>query len=111
VNDSTSHPARMRKMLVSALVAAVVVISGCQTLKNQTRADDTGCLGGSSENNTPKTVAMVAGGVVAAAGPAVLIGGIVLDQTPATPPVEAYLAGAGLTTVGVATILVAYAVL
>ena len=47
----------------------------------------------------------IGGGVLAASGPAVAIGGMVLDDKPATPPVEAFVAGAALTASGVLTVV------
>src|SRR4051812_27364885 len=94
------------------LVALVAALGGCRTLDAAAKGDpdDSGALA-APRGNTGKTVVMVAGGIMAAAGPAVIIAGIALDKQPATPPVEAFIAGAGLTAAGVATIIVANAAL
>jgi hypothetical protein len=47
----------------------------------------------------------IGGVILAASGPAVAIGGIVLDEQPATPPVETFVAGAGLSAAGVLAIV------
>ena len=47
----------------------------------------------------------IGGVVLAASGPAVAIGGMVLDDEPATPPVESFAIGAGLTATGVLAVV------
>jgi hypothetical protein len=102
----------MRKIVHTTAAAVVLALSaaGCRTMTAAGDPDDSGALG-AAHGNTVKTAVMVAGGIMAAAGPAVIIAGIALDKQPATPPVEAFVAGAGLTTAGVTTILIANAAL
>ncbi len=87
-----------RRLVVFALVAC----AGCATTGVNARS-----AAEASGNGSARTVAMIAGGILAAAGPAVVVAGVALDKDPATPPVEAFVAGAGLTVAGVATVLVA----
>ncbi len=64
-----------------------------------------------ARGNPAKATAMVLGGLVAASGPAVVVAGVALNQQPTRPPVEAFVAGAGLATVGIATVLAANALM
>lgn len=47
----------------------------------------------------------IGGVILAGTGPAVAIGGMVLDEQPSTPPVETFVAGAGLAAGGVLVVI------
>lgn len=47
----------------------------------------------------------IGGVVLAASGPAVALGGMVLDDQPSTPPVEAFATGIGLSAAGILTVV------
>jgi hypothetical protein len=51
------------------------------------------------------TAGRIGGIVLAAGGPAVAIGGIALDDQPATPPVEAFVLGGAMSTAGVIAVV------
>lgn len=51
------------------------------------------------------TSGRIGGVLLAASGPAVMLGGIALDDQPATPPVEAFVIGAGLSASGVLAVV------
>jgi hypothetical protein len=47
----------------------------------------------------------IGGVLLAASGPAVALGGMVFDEQPATPPVETFATGIGLSAAGVLTVV------
>lgn len=99
----------MKKLLL------VFVVAGCRTIApDPARLGETPACVPAFEDarrayawqSAGAIVGEAGGAVLAVAGPAVALAGIALDDQPATPPVEAFVAGGALTVAGVASVVI-----